>query len=43
MVSKECKATFLKHNFEIQDPPEYDVMRTIVIRNVDKQISEFSD
>jgi len=43
MMSKECKATFLKHHFEIQDPPEYNAMRTIVIRNVDKQITEFSE
>ena len=40
LLSMESKSIFQQHGFEIQNPPEYNAMRTITARYVDRHVSE---
>jgi len=43
LMSTHCKAIFQNHQFEIQDPPEYNAMKTIIVRNIDRQIIDYEE
>jgi len=43
LMSTDCKAIFQTQQFEIQDPPEYNAMRTVTIRNIDRQIIDYEE
>lgn len=41
LMAQDCRNIFNQNKFEIQDPPEYNAMRTVVIKKVDRQIAEY--
>jgi len=43
LLSTDCKAIFQKQQFEIRDPPEYNAMKTVTIRNIDQQIINYGE
>ena len=43
IISDESKRKLRDHQFEINTPIEYNAMRTVIVRHIDKVISEYSD
>ena len=41
-MSPETRTIFQDQELEIQDPPEYNAKKTIVVKGVDTQVSEYS-
>ena len=42
-LTTEAKAEFNKYNFEIIPPIEYNAMKSIVVRHLDRVINEYDD
>ena len=42
-LNDEVKELFRRHNFEITVPIEYNAMRSVIIRHIDKAIMEYTD
>ena len=43
IITEESKQKLRDHKFEINTPIEYNAMRTVIVRHIDKVISEYND
>ena len=43
VISNESKEIFLQNSFEVHIPIEYEAMRSIIIRHIDKAINDYTD
>ena len=43
ILKADSKQTFIEQGFEVLPPIEYNALRTIVIRHIDKVIDEYTD
>ena len=43
VITPEAKNTFAQNNFDVTTPIEYDTLRSVIIRHLDKVITEYSD
>ena len=43
VINNESKEVFSQNNFEVHTPIEYEAMRSIIIRHIDKAINDYSD
>ena len=43
IISEDSKQKPRDHKFEINTPLEYNAMRTVIVRHIDKVITEYSD